>query len=700
MVTLSAAPSFAPAWVRAMALALGNALPDPLDEAFCECVARIGCVRVGLLIKSGTLYSLVGDDPPEREECAATCRACDAQLLGRDCGRLLCARCRSSTTVEHGAPLIDTMYRSANPKFVLSPEMEAIAASIVRQRKVALQEHMLARHLAHRAYVVYERWKGGSGDMNAHYTLAEVECYDCSYARAVTSCNRKYFAAEDLAAEEKRAKCKHAPMPRHLAVTVGGLGLRLQQEVKQRVVDWLYCLDEMIRRRFEISLARPYGDTSLLRAINHFAELIANRVVLLEEPVDDDTTERVCTEGFEHAAEIEEVRCKREAARVASSDVRRMRELKALAGERAVPEDPRRLIDFLRAPCPELLKALPGVHVASAMRFDDLRRVLEEACDVPRRINLWAQSVNAGALCVLLDGAIQKAQEWKMSRFLHCLRYDAAPLREPLPEQTWVDEPRIALWSLVSKEAHAHRRTGFDPVGLRIVLMSSALIQINSDGGFFRPGVLRCDVVSPVAHNHQHRSAHYCHALSEQLLPYMTGEPWKFARTELTKWQGSHMESDVRGAVSLLGRFSVQEVVARYGRAGPQLEIHSNLVRRAVEMMVFKPPAHYEQWFPMAVELVLPILAQLRQSMGIATDLWVKREREGTELLPLMDLVRAWSPTNGDLRIRLSEVKDSRIRAVLTELLARRSPLVRQKKVNRVMCWILDQVELVKVLGK
>ena len=80
--------------------------------------------------------------------------------------------------------------------------------------------------------------------------------------------------------------------------------------------------------------------------------------------------------------------------------------------------------------------------------------------------------------------------------------------------------------------------------------MSSALIQINSDGGFFRPGVLRCDVVSPVAHRHQHRSAHYCHALSEQLLPYMTGEPWKFARAEMTKWQGSHMEADVRRAAA------------------------------------------------------------------------------------------------------------------------------------------------------
>ena len=177
----------------------------------------------------------------------------------------------------------------------------------------------------------------------------------------------------------------------------------------------------------------------------------------------------------------------------------------------------------------------------------------------------------------------------------------------------------------------------------------------------------------------------------------MTGEPWRFARTEMTKWQGSHMESEVRGAVSLLGRFSVQEIVARYGDAS---QLHARLMRRAVEMMVFKPPAHYEQWFPMAVELFLPILVQLRQSMGIATDMWVGREREGTELLPLMDQVRAWSPANGDLRIRLSEVKDSRIRAVLTELLARRSPLVKQKKVNRVMCWILDQVELSHVLRK
>ena len=119
----------------------------------------------------------------------------------------------------------------------------------------------------------------------------------------------------------------------------------------------------------------------------------------------------------------------------------------------------------MRAPCPELLKALPGVHVATAMRFDNLRHILENASDVARQINLWVQSVNAGALCVLLDGAIQKAQEWKMSRFLHCLRYDATPLREHLPEQTWVDEPRIASWSLVSKETHAHRRTGFDPWG-------------------------------------------------------------------------------------------------------------------------------------------------------------------------------------------------------------------------------------------
>ena len=80
--------------------------------------------------------------------------------------------------------------------------------------------------------------------------------------------------------------------------------------------------------------------------------------------------------------------------------------------------------------------------------------------------------------------------------------------------------------------------------------MSSALIQINGDGGFFRPGVIRCNVVAPTAHHHNHRSAHAINALREQVWPYMTGEPWKFARGAMVQWQGSHMEDDVRKAAA------------------------------------------------------------------------------------------------------------------------------------------------------
>ena len=125
------------------------------------------------------------------------------------------------------------------------------------------------------------------------------------------------------------------------------------------------------------------------------------------------------------------------------------------------------------------------------------------------------------------------------------------------------------------------------------------------------------------------------------------------------------------------------------------------LLRRAVEMMVVKPAAHYEQWFPMAVELVLPILAQLRQAMGVANR-HVGREGAGraTELrLPLMDQrarVEA-RPTAPLFASGSARSTGARAAGAVAHASCRRggSPLVdyrRPKVEHGVMCWILDQV--------
>lgn len=273
----------------------------------------------------------------------------------------------------------------------------------------------------------------------------------------------------------------------------------------------------------------------------------------------------------------------------------------------------------------------------------------------------------------------------------------------------WEDNPLVASWTLVSSATHAHRRTGLDPTGLRIVLMSSALMCISADPRFFRPGVVRCDLehLGAMLTNHRILSNHAYHALTDQLLPYMVGEPWRVARTEIANWQGSHIEDDVRQAGALLGDFSVQEIAERYGRAvrsSPvQLEqrrdMHAALVLSTADKMVVKPPSQYEDWFPLAVDLLLPVLGQLRQTMGIAT---AAPSNAIGDILRLLPSVRDWVPAEGrPLRLGLVEVKNKpSVKDLLRKLEAEKSPLARLRRIKSVNVWELDPDALAKVLGK
>lgn len=664
-----------------------------MDDQFCEYVAQMVCIRPTMYVKTGALLSLVDNGPsPRRCARSVTCASCEGTMPKYERGRMLCGACRKKPEVFHGAPLIDTMYRSAHPKYVLNKDMEAIVATIGKQREIASHERGVAKQLAYWAYMVYEKWKLGGCDMNVYFTPDHVN-RSGSYAQAITNSNPRYV--EDNCVDGGGNKGYRESLPRHLAVTVGGLGIKFQHIVKQSVVDWLYNLDAMIRKRFGIELVRGQRNGSMISdVVEHFATLISNRVVLLEN-IRDDPTEHLCSVGFEHVAEIQFVRCKHYAARLASADIRSMRELVSLVQEMKVPESRQQLIDFLKSPCPELLKALPSV--THDMRFVELVDVLSQAHDVDRKLKEWSVSIAVESLCMLLERAIELTQKWK-GGFLKCLRYDEDNVKECLPAQGWVDDPRIASWSLVSSATHAHRRTGLDPPGLRIVLMSSALMQINGNGTFFRPGVMRCDLMSPAANNHEYLSTYAYNALGEQLWPYMTGAPWKYARNEMTMWQGSHIEGDVRRAAALLGGFSVDEIIARYVSDTSQSHLDARLIRTTTQKMVFKPQPQYEQWFPVAVDLLIPILSQLRQAVGIAN--MVPTSPIG-DVLRLAPSVRDWKPVDGPLQLTTGEAYHIPcLKTVLMELLASQSKLVKQKRVGTRMCWVLDPIALAEVLGK
>ena len=183
------------------------------------------------------------------------------------------------------------------------------------------------------------------------------------------------------------------------------------------------------------------------------------------------------------------------------------------------------------------------------------------------------------------------------------------------------------------------------------------------------------------------------------------GEPWRAARVQMTEWQGSHIEDDVRRAGSVLGDFSVQEILDRHGRPArthaqivQRVELHNSLILPTTNKMIFKPASQYEDWLPLAVEMFLPILVQLRNSMGIAA---ASPSSTTGDILRLLPRVREWKPESGALRLGLVEVKNEpSLKEMLLKLQGEKSPLVRYRRVGSVNVWELNPQALSKVLGK
>lgn len=668
---------------------------ERLDEAFTSFLARILCLKPVLYLRTGKICSQVDSDPPTPDHRVATCHSCSGPMRGRDSGRVLCTACRANPRLFESAPLIETMYWSSHPKYALDKETETVVALIGRQRNIAAQSQIVTRELVNQSYHAYETCKRRQqGERNVYFTPENV--YGCSYARSITQCNPRYTESSDGKCRANPARVSH----QHPAITVGGLGLKLLDVVKESVFTWLDNLDAMIRAHFGISLERrPDESMSVTSVMQNFATLIAKRVVLLEEQ-GDDPTQKLCTRGFERISKIQYVTCEDDASRQRQVDVRAMRDIAKLARSQPAPFYKQSLIDFLVEPCPELLKALPTVAVD--MRFEALCAALEgRATEMEVALERWRASVRTESLCLLLESAIESAQEWRRS-FLTCLRCDDAQGRKrPLPAQGWVDSVQIARWSLVSSTTHAQRRTGLDPTGLRIVLMCSALTQLNGDGHFFVPGVLCCKMMHKVCTVQESYATYAYNALSEQLYPYMTGEPWRTARAKLVNWQGSHMEEDVREAAVALGEFSLAEIFNRYSRRTDEghAQLRGALVSMAANKMIFKPADQYEQWFPVAIDMLLPILTQLRQSAGIACG--VAPSTLG-EVLRLLKPVRDWQPSDGPLKITAGEAYVPQVKTALLRLKGEGSPLVKYSRPKRstVMCWVFDPVLLARVLNK
>ncbi len=633
-------------------------------DVMAEFMARVMGMRPCMYVRSSNFLSWVSADPPTHDPSRPRCRSCGGVTSRK---RVLCAACRSNPMVIFGAPVVDTMFRSSNPLYEMNAEKQRAILYLKREQKLAEHSLALAELLADWAWRVRRRKLQG-GDGNVYFTPELV--WGCGSYGTEMRCgyNRR--------------------------VVFGGLGGRLHDEVRQLAVEWLNALDAHIREHFEIPLDHAgMSDVSLMTCIENFAVLIANRVTLFES-AEMDASQRLCSEGCEHIARMQYLRCEFFARKEIVRDIAAMRALMQIAREGTAPLDPRPLLHLLQSPPPELLALLPSV--ATDWDFGTLRDTLGTGLD-PDRLEAWRASVPSESLCLLLERAIAVAQAWRPppSGFLKTLRMHDAPRPNHVPLMDWVDAPTVAHWSLLPRKLHEHRRVGLDPTAERIVLLSSALMQMDAHERCFVPGIASWHVISLEAQREMDRASHALRQLTEQMRPFTVGIEWDTSRRELMDWKASHLEDDMRQAATLLGGYSVQELRERFLRDGN----HRLLLQPATERMLCKPRRGYETWCEASLAFLLPILQQHRESIGFADNVATTFEGDVLRLLPV---VREWTPEAGALCLTAGEVRSAP--TIVKNLLERLKAAgvityKRQRRGGTKMEWTLEVAPLMRMLS-
>jgi hypothetical protein len=702
-------------------------MTDSRDEAmlaaFARCVALLASTRTQMIVREGHHISDIDGNPPTVPRHNARCRSCKRPAHGR----LLCEKCRADTAVLHGPPLIDVMYRSSHKKFEVAPgsDKEAVLIAIHAQKNLAVEALRLAEELFDWSQSVHRRMLQMRGEFN----------------------NTVYFTkkmVERGGAYRKAVVCG-APSLLHGPVKVGGLGTLLHSAVRQYVTEWLFALDASFRKEYNIPLNRDVGDQSLTTNLSSFATLITNRVVHMEEPADDDPTKRLCSLGCEHLANIQYLRCQYHAAGRVKRDVQSMRLLRKLAEKNAyshVDEMARGvLLELLEEPPPELLKGMPTIF--TDMHFGELRDAIgllpSEGSDATAAaVSEWRASINAEFLCMRLDAAIVSANTWRRG-FLNCLQ----PAKQGgggarlMPTMAWVGSgPLVRAWHIVPMMIHGQRRTGLDPTGLRIVLVSAAIMQLLAceSPTFFAPGEVRCELVQMASHKSMEESLHAIEALRDQMRPLAIGVEWMHARRQMQTWQNSHIDAHVHRAFAQLGGFSFQELSERFlseietvceecggrgalhwGCRNPRCgSVHvttqrtiservvSTLRPRVTELMLpLRPNADYDSWLALTVKVAMPMLYHARQSLGFGTSI---RTNPAGEWLRAFAALRGWKPSDGPISLTAGQVYHvPQVKQLLLQSAARGDTLAKKKRVKSTEGdrweWHFNSERLLAVLG-
>ena len=474
--------------------------------------------------------------------CAA-CRRRSAVV-----GHTLCIPCRNIPLVLMPGPtLVESMYACSHPKLLLTNETAQTISRLFKKQSFVFETMRQSKAFEMMALGVLDDSTSDISDGNFFFDDSWTANPHSPFLGTMRYPSRVHEAS-------RRDERNH--------VKVGGIGLRLRAHVVSLATNWLRRVDDLHRVAFAKLAMTSSSDADLQFTIDFFADLIARRVTRTES--DDTTSPKLEVATLEAESEKRFVHARQRATAEVRRDILRMIDLRDILSEAkermAVLESVSRraaVAELLRSPPPELRAGkLPFASMIDVGLLSETLTCTDQfatAASGAAIREIVAQALNPACLLDSIQESIDAANCWKHPRsFFLAIVQKQTPSSTAIgvPPPPWANTHDDWVYRTAEAWMRGRQRTGLDLTSLRIVLLSSMLIEmLASERSPFEPGVLKAEHIVSVAGSVYQCASSASKALCEQLRPLLAGVEYAQARTAVLQSQCNHLDAEMQHAL-------------------------------------------------------------------------------------------------------------------------------------------------------
>jgi hypothetical protein len=454
-------------------------------------------------------------------------------------------------------------------------------------------------------------------------------------------------------------------------IDVGDMGQRLFLEVEKRALVWLDELDKVMCDSASIHRTDAASkDPGLVEMKNEVAYSIAERLTVMSHAsVSDDCLSSRALEGLlnrlyeqemphAHAQKLKDEEVLGMLVEMASNPT-------GEATRYLLENDLDELRNLASYPPMELDCNKELKHSCNLER---LSRAFDGDMDIEVRVAMvvfWAD--NSRKAVSAAKAALAQVQNWspteKVGSFHGTLRTDfngKACKELMIPSMNFLNTPRCFACRQPT------RRSGLSESGQRSELIIRSVWEMASRG-YFMAGVVAADPVVQVTWDSIVMSRLAAKTISNERDVNRLGFRLCAFISNLYDMEGDHVRQ-LDNACCNLSRFSCQELEAVFDTTSDSVAfICECLTRRTRHYMTFKPNEGYKSFVTDAIGMLLPILYQRRNRVGIPT---MMRSNGLLDILRTVPRVHTWRPTDGMLTLTIDDIRPahSSTRSILDDL--------------------------------